>query len=198
MIQASALAGEPGRAGEEGRHMVAKAGRAWAPLIMIGVALGPTRRLAVAFGEGCDVDVSSGFRPRLDRGVGQILAYRLAALGRGARGAAIAVLRRRACAGSLGSRPCGRGTASTWPALAFEIKLGGRNTGDRNHCDVARDQFLDRGDRLAVFGRSESERAAFASGENALKAMIVKVSLMPGRVWTRSVTKWPISAVSGR
>ena len=32
--------------------------------------------------------------------------------------------------------------------------------------------------------------------ENALKAIRVKVSLMPGKVCTDSVTKWPISASS--
>jgi hypothetical protein len=34
------------------------------------------------------------------------------------------------------------------------------------------------------------------SGENALNAMIVKVSLTPAKVCSRSVTKWPISTLS--
>src|ERR1700728_1875984 len=55
MIQASTLAGEPRRAGEKGRHVIAEPGRAWA---VVMIALAPRRRL-IALWEGRDIGVAS-------------------------------------------------------------------------------------------------------------------------------------------
>src|SRR5204863_8647313 len=47
---------------------------------------------------------------------------------------------------------------------AFEIEFGRRDVGHLLKRDVLADQLLDRGDRLAVFGRRQGQRAAGSAG----------------------------------
>src|SRR5437764_14726993 len=65
----------------------------------------------------------------------------------------------------------------------------------RSHDNISR-CHCERSEAIPM--KQRNGRHTVVSGENALKAMIVKVSLTPATVCSRSVTKWPISTVSAK
>src|SRR5580692_2727816 len=142
MILRLALAGEPWRAGEKRRHMIAKA-RGDRRVVEIAFA---DRGLAIAFGKRCDIVIEADGLWRRALAVGALgrLGFALAALGSG-----------RLALGAL---------AAAVARPVFEVEFFVRDPRHRAERDVARDQLLDRRDRLTVLGCGQCERAALTPG----------------------------------